>query len=68
VVFHETDVQSILIMLVDAVNEIKLEKVRIMPRNILVMQDKTLRLINPFLDYSEELNREAFQPPERLMG
>jgi hypothetical protein len=55
-------------MLVDAVNEIKLEKVRIMPRNILVMQDKTLRLINPFLDYSEELNREAFQPPERLMG
>jgi hypothetical protein len=53
---------------VGAVNEIKLKKVRIIPKNIFLMQDKTLKLINPFLDYSEDLNRDTLQRPHRLMG
>lgn len=63
IAFSEPDVQSILIMLVDAMNEINLEKVRILPRNILVLQDKTLRLVNPLLDSSDDLTRETFFPP-----
>ena len=50
-------------MLVDAMMEVKMDRLRILPRNILVMQDKTLRLINPLLDYSENISREAFNPP-----
>lgn len=63
IAFSEPDVQSILIMLVDAMMEVKMDRLRILPRNILVMQDKTLRLINPLLDYSEDISREAFTPP-----
>lgn len=32
------------------------------------MEDKTLRLVNPVLDASDDVGREAFHPPELLQA
>lgn len=64
VVFHETDVESIVTLLVDAVRELRGQRVRVNPRNIMIMPDKTLRLANPMLEENAVITMEGFHAPE----